>query len=742
MHNSQNKDAYAALKRQVLTKVMGHAEARMENAGILELNSDTLLGIKTLKKIFGLEKASPDYFPFMGTRNVLAQYCGFEDWAHWVRDLLGGESESERGAELVSIGVPASIGFPNVPFRNLNWFRREDARVFFGRNAEIRKILSFLREPLHDHWVLLYGQSGVGKSSFLNAGLHPRLEADFEVLVFRVSRDLPPENLFRSIQGAAIGVQKPLVVVLDQLETVFRRDMFSGPNWIMELAGLIEVCSFDITLILSFRKEFFAEIDAVLTEAEISFTRFFLKPLDSNGIEDAILGITQNRAANFKYQLKIDPEVPEAILDLIGSDDKSHIAPTLQIILTRLWERATEMGKWPPVFSSQLLLDNIKTRSHFLGEYIDESIELTQAIDPSWADTGLVFSLLKFFVSEEQTAGHRSKDEVELAFSHIPNIYELCRFLQDCHLLSESLDAESDILRLSHDALGPLIASRYNNSQLPGQIANRILTGRFIAADPDSNAAAIAVFDEPDLLLIEAGHGGMRHWTKAEAEVIERSRIAIHKRKRRARLQRIVQGSLVGIVVIFIAIVWQANQRQHLAQSKRSLILLHEAKAQLDPINGNLQKARAHYAEIVDLGYHQDSVFRHLAQFAQNYVFSFYYDTIQSFIPIMERARMDDPHRQSFFGELAFLGILAKDYAFVQHCLALAIPEMKEQTFVRMEKPALRRALIAKVKAHFGQQAWLDWQTKYLPHFVPVPPPLPDKEYPPGIREAICDTFW
>ena len=85
--------------------------------------------------------------------------------------------------------LPSDIDLPATPYRRLQWFRREDAAVFFGRDQEILDLYEALTEPWGAPIVLLYGESGVGKSSLLAAGVRPRLEATHTVKYARRSRE-------------------------------------------------------------------------------------------------------------------------------------------------------------------------------------------------------------------------------------------------------------------------------------------------------------------------------------------------------------------------------------------------------------------------------------------------------------------------------------------------------------------------------------------------------------------------
>jgi hypothetical protein len=67
------------------------------------------------------------------------------------------------------------------PYRGLDALEPEDAAVFFGRNADLVRGMDTLRglatRPPPRVAVIL-GASGAGKSSFLRAGLWPRLLRD------------------------------------------------------------------------------------------------------------------------------------------------------------------------------------------------------------------------------------------------------------------------------------------------------------------------------------------------------------------------------------------------------------------------------------------------------------------------------------------------------------------------------------------------------------------------------------
>src|SRR4029079_6911624 len=58
------------------------------------------------------------------------------------------------------------------PYPGMVPFHAEDARFFYGRTAEIRQLVLHLRQQ---HFLLVIGPSGSGKSSLISAGLLPQL---------------------------------------------------------------------------------------------------------------------------------------------------------------------------------------------------------------------------------------------------------------------------------------------------------------------------------------------------------------------------------------------------------------------------------------------------------------------------------------------------------------------------------------------------------------------------------------
>jgi CHASE2 domain-containing sensor protein len=120
---------------------------------------------------------------------------------------------------------------PSAPYVGLDYFGEEDAGLFFGRDAERKRILGNLRAS---RLTLLYAESGVGKSSLLRAGVSARLRqlaarsveergsARYVPVVFSAWQGDSRADLIAALEAAA----RPLLH--DDAQLALRRDGLEG----------------------------------------------------------------------------------------------------------------------------------------------------------------------------------------------------------------------------------------------------------------------------------------------------------------------------------------------------------------------------------------------------------------------------------------------------------------------------------------------------------------------------------
>jgi hypothetical protein len=127
---------------------------------------------KKLEQFLAWLKKQEDYF-IRGTNS----YTDLDDFEtkfeiHMRKTLEGFLSD----AELVSRRVPKSWKHGS-PFRGLRYFDFEHAPIFFGRTRATEEFITGLKQQALDEraFVLVFGGSGVGKSSLVRAGVLPLL---------------------------------------------------------------------------------------------------------------------------------------------------------------------------------------------------------------------------------------------------------------------------------------------------------------------------------------------------------------------------------------------------------------------------------------------------------------------------------------------------------------------------------------------------------------------------------------
>jgi len=470
-------------------------------------------------------------------------------------------------------GLPglAHQALPAEPFRHLARFTAKEAEIFFGRNREIRQMYDCLTEEGAATVVLLYGQAGVGKSSFLDAGLLPRLQWEHQTCYLR--RDPRSTllntlgdnlNLIGSERGESPGSLsevwieaekrggKPLIVFFDQLEEVYTHPLAEHPNeleqFAEEIGRVFERASPPRgRLVVSFRKEWFPEIQKQIEANHLMYGKVFLEGLDRAAIIEAITGLTQTERLRRFYGLNIEPELANTIASDLLADRHSPIAPTLQILLTKLWRQAVSESRSAPSMTWDGYLA-LKKKGLLLADFLDQQLETLRLTKGEWVESGLALDVLAFHTTPSRTAQERSAQELQTTYRHrAGDIPAGVQEMQNLFLLSDtSRDNEQRSTRLCHDTIAPIVRDRLEASENPGQRARRILESRIADWNEGSESGLL---DESLLEAVEAGAPGMRALTEKEDRFVEASRKQQRKRERHRRALYTLSAAAVLMII-------------------------------------------------------------------------------------------------------------------------------------------------------------------------------------------------
>ncbi len=282
------------------------------------------------------------------------------------------------------------------PYLGLFSYSEDDAAFFFGREREIGLIADNL---LASRLTLLYGPSGVGKSSVLSAGVVPHLRriaaversraegAGFTVVTCRSWRDDPLTTLAAEIDAVATAAGKrplpvhgdlherlvswtasegDLLVILDQFEEYLLYHSHlgtSGSEFDDQVAAVVNALM-PVNLLVSIREDALAGLDRYKGKIPALFDNYLrIGSLDREAARQAITGpLDRYNEAAPDGPVAIEPLLVEAVLDQVSAgrvtvgaggvgtvEGESHApaeveASHLQLVMTKLWSEVERSG--------------------------------------------------------------------------------------------------------------------------------------------------------------------------------------------------------------------------------------------------------------------------------------------------------------------------------------------------------------------------------------------------------------
>jgi WD40 repeat protein/energy-coupling factor transporter ATP-binding protein EcfA2 len=255
------------------------------------------------------------------------------------------------------------------PFPGLRPFRREESHLFFGRENQVSEVLRKLKA---NKFVGIVGNSGIGKSSFVNCGILPKLQKEtnetkdkWNVVSFRpgggpllqmsmalkeeikIAGLVKEENETKIIESASemsmlaksyfSATGRKLLVYIDQFEEIFRfHEEHEGGGAEIEIfidiiINAIRNIEDPISFIITIRSDFLGDCSRYpkFTKA-INDSQFLIPQMTRDEKRAAIVGPVEVMGA------KIEEQLVETILESIG--DRHDQLPLMQHSLMRTWD--------------------------------------------------------------------------------------------------------------------------------------------------------------------------------------------------------------------------------------------------------------------------------------------------------------------------------------------------------------------------------------------------------------------
>ena len=265
-------------------------------------------------------------------------------------------------------GASKSAAADESPYPGLHAFQESDASRFFGRGADVASMVARLRDqPL----VGVVGPSGVGKSSFIRAGVVPALKASgeaWEIMIVRPGRHplaalasqldqleqgdssdsgawLGPDadgaaklraepGVFGArLRARARRMRSQILLFVDQHEELYTLVHDAGERLAFTacLVGAADDPAGPLRVAVAMRSDFLdrAAEDRRFVE-ELARGLVFLQPPDRAGLEEALVQPLDMLGYGF------EPGVVASMLDTLGATPGP--LPLLQFTAAKLWE--------------------------------------------------------------------------------------------------------------------------------------------------------------------------------------------------------------------------------------------------------------------------------------------------------------------------------------------------------------------------------------------------------------------
>ncbi len=283
------------------------------------------------------------------------------------------------------------------PFKFLDPFEKEDKDFFFGRKTEVERLHDYVNK---NRIVLVYGQSGTGKTSIIKCGLANRFDiTDWTPIFIRRGENIHESiltelsklherklqdrelkglmdrffsdernkdrfsedekkticKIFFHLERIAEDTLTPIYLIFDQFEEVLILADERERKFFLRMVKLLLTSRLlvDCHIIIVMREEFFAWLDEFEIEIPgISDRRLRIEPMRKKTIQEEV--VIQS-CEKFNIRLDDSAKNSEQIVDAIATSREEVALPYLQVYMDQLWRHV-----YLDTYNGNLIPENIK----------------------------------------------------------------------------------------------------------------------------------------------------------------------------------------------------------------------------------------------------------------------------------------------------------------------------------------------------------------------------------------------
>lgn len=533
------------------------------------------------------------------------------------------------------------------PFKFLDAFTQSDADAFFGRDKEVVTLYEYVNK---NRLVLVYGQSGTGKTSLVQCGLASRFDiTDWYPISIRrqnninesllqtlskYSKKAVEEDVVKTLEKLNARFLRPIYLIFDQLEELLilgDENKEEENQFINTIQQILSATELSCHIIFIIREEYIGGLYHFEKMIPNLFDRRLrIEPMNFGKVQEVIIKSCE------KFNIELEsPEVnARQIIDNISAGKSGIPLPYLQVYLDMLYREdfvktysdhlPNDNSEYPLLTFTNEEIEAFGKIEDVLDKFLKEqesTIQEQLQLDHQNVPDRLVHKVLDAFVTEEGTKRpvrfNRNEQNklILLEETTLKSLPELSgSLLTDCLEALENsrlVRFTDDSIELAHDSLAALIDEQRTDEQRQINEFRRMIQNAYSTYLNFGNYLSVQQYlgikalipklnlSEDQIKFIEDSQAHHEAEEKAEKERLEKE-LATQKalakqqsenlkyQKKANQRQRIFTAFMVVIALIALGIGWFAMEQQQIAKEQEK-----EAVQAKKLAEANAQKAEA-----------------------------------------------------------------------------------------------------------------------------------------------------
>ncbi|MCC5943728.1 MAG: WD40 repeat domain-containing protein [Bernardetiaceae bacterium] len=475
-----------------------------------------------------------------------------------------------------------------------------EAAFFVGREDLLLRLWRGCTQAHAPAVQLLAGGTAVGKTSFIEAALVPRLRSVGEVRILRSLLAQSPLELLQTVlekeqqswyqawHALEQRYQKPLFICIDQCETFFKNAQHAVA-WQSFADALNEIFTFEQEqpikgrILLSVRNTDSHPLVQSLAEQGVLFEKHDIYAISEEEIAAYLQNLSNHLVLDEKYNL----DIPEELIQTMAKSLSREIIAeergfALQFAMAYMQQLAENPKQLNPNDFREAQQKGLQ-----LEDFMRHCFRYLKENEPKHYESGLFLDILYFHIYPEDTEG----------FLRLRQRSELLERYEETY--SKSIEAHLDLLcrlgllvrtgkaatALAHARFAPIIQKAFYQSVFPIQrVLHNLQNQMRIQAQNPEHLLSLADWERIDKYkkILPQLPKETKNWID-KSKPVEKIDKKIKSKKKiqhyfRIRNARFVLLLLAAISIVFLVWIWQQkNEAEDLLVSKAFLKISNQA---------------------------------------------------------------------------------------------------------------------------------------------------------------------